>query len=225
MRDIGKNIKQLRKIKNITQDELAQKLFVTRQTVSNYEIGRTRPDIEMLTKLAEVLEVDVQTVLYGLPEPVSRKTDIIRSCIAVLGVAVMFAVVTYLGAVAKDFMKMYYDNTLMFWIKVVLQPAAYFAAGWTLCQVLGTFTKLAPLSLPCSKWIRFAVILSIVIYFVLMTPYLFAETLRWGPPLFWERIVSFLLGALPGFYAFSWNYVVALFGVVFWLFPFKKKVS
>jgi len=37
MRDIGKNIKLLREERNMTQDELAERLFVTRQTVSNYE--------------------------------------------------------------------------------------------------------------------------------------------------------------------------------------------
>ena len=42
MRDIGKNIRDLRKRQNMTQDELAARLFVTRQTVSNYENGRTR---------------------------------------------------------------------------------------------------------------------------------------------------------------------------------------
>ena len=65
MRDIGKNIKDLRISKNLTQDELAEKLFVTRQTVSNYETGRTRPDIDSLMKISEVLETDIHTVLYG----------------------------------------------------------------------------------------------------------------------------------------------------------------
>lgn len=39
MRDIGKNIKYLREEKHLTQDQLAERLFVTRQTVSNYETG------------------------------------------------------------------------------------------------------------------------------------------------------------------------------------------
>ena len=56
MRDIGKNIRDLRIQRNMTQDELAEKLFVTRQTVSNYETGKSRPDIEMLERIAEVLE-------------------------------------------------------------------------------------------------------------------------------------------------------------------------
>ena len=55
MRDIGKNIRDLRVKQNMTQDELAEKLFVTRQTVSNYETGRSRPDVEMLASIAEAL--------------------------------------------------------------------------------------------------------------------------------------------------------------------------
>ena len=68
MRDIAKNIRTLRTAKNLTQDELAEKLFVSRQTVSNYETGRSRPDVEMLAKIAEVLDTDANTVIYGLPE-------------------------------------------------------------------------------------------------------------------------------------------------------------
>ena len=48
MRDIGKNLKQLREQKGLKQEQLAELLFVTRQTVSNYENGRSRPDIETL---------------------------------------------------------------------------------------------------------------------------------------------------------------------------------
>jgi transcriptional regulator with XRE-family HTH domain len=51
MRDIGKNIRYLRESKGLTQDQLAEKLFVTRQTVSNYETGRTRPDVDMIVSI------------------------------------------------------------------------------------------------------------------------------------------------------------------------------
>ena len=58
MRDIGKNIRDLRIRENMTQDELAEKLHVTRQTVSNYETGRSRPDVDMLTLIAQALNTD-----------------------------------------------------------------------------------------------------------------------------------------------------------------------
>ena len=77
MKDIGKNIKQRRIDRNLTQDELAEKLFVTRQTVSNYEIGKSRPDVDMLTRIAEVLETDVNALIYG-PAPDTKKAEQIR---------------------------------------------------------------------------------------------------------------------------------------------------
>ena len=39
MREIGKNIKDIRESKQMTQEDLAAKLFVSRQTISNYETG------------------------------------------------------------------------------------------------------------------------------------------------------------------------------------------
>ena len=73
MRDIGKNIKNIRQTKGMTQDTMAEALFVTRQTVSNYENGRSRPDLDMLLRIAEVLETDVNTIIYGPPIPQSKK--------------------------------------------------------------------------------------------------------------------------------------------------------
>ena len=59
MRDIGKNIRALRMRTKLSQDQLAEAIHVTRQTVSNYETGRSRPDVEMLTELAQALDVDI----------------------------------------------------------------------------------------------------------------------------------------------------------------------
>ena len=59
-RSIGSNIKKLRVKQGLTKDELAQALFVTRQTVSNYETGRSNPDVDMLQRISEVLHTDIQ---------------------------------------------------------------------------------------------------------------------------------------------------------------------
>ena len=62
MNDIGKNIRFLREQRKWSQDQLAEALHVTRQTVSNYETGRSRPDVEMLTTLAAALEEGAVTL-------------------------------------------------------------------------------------------------------------------------------------------------------------------
>lgn len=72
MSDIAKNIKRLRQKKGLTQEELAEKLFVTRQAVSNWETGKNQPDIELLKSLAETFEVDVTEMLYA-PKPDEEK--------------------------------------------------------------------------------------------------------------------------------------------------------
>ena len=65
----GENLKTLRKNKGITQEELAVRLNVVRQTVSKLEKGQSVPDAEMLVKLAEIFEVPVSRLLGPRIEP------------------------------------------------------------------------------------------------------------------------------------------------------------
>ena len=60
---LSQNIKEIRKSKGLSQQELAVKLNVVRQTVSKWEQGRSVPDSEMLISLSEVLETPVSTLL------------------------------------------------------------------------------------------------------------------------------------------------------------------
>ena len=62
---IEKNIKNFREQKNISQVELAEKLNVTRQAVSNWERGKTQPDIDTLHKIADILEISIEELIYG----------------------------------------------------------------------------------------------------------------------------------------------------------------
>lgn len=62
---IKDNLKSLRNISGLSQNEVAEALNVTRQTISSYETGRTEPDWETLKKLAEVYKVDLHDILYG----------------------------------------------------------------------------------------------------------------------------------------------------------------
>lgn len=60
---LSENIKISRKYKGLSQDELAIKLNVVRQTVSKWERGLSVPDSEMLIALSEILEIPVSTLL------------------------------------------------------------------------------------------------------------------------------------------------------------------
>ena len=61
---IGKHIKQYREQKDMTQEALADRLSVTRQAVSNWECGKTQPDIETLHRIADVLDITVEELIY-----------------------------------------------------------------------------------------------------------------------------------------------------------------
>lgn len=60
---LGENIKRLRRNKGLTQEELAARLNVVRQTVSKWEKETSVPDAVMLQKIAEVLDTDVTQLL------------------------------------------------------------------------------------------------------------------------------------------------------------------
>lgn len=60
---LHENIKNLRKSRGMTQEELASRLHIVRQTVSKWEKGYSVPDAEMLRKLADALETDTSSLL------------------------------------------------------------------------------------------------------------------------------------------------------------------
>lgn len=61
----SENLKTMRKAKGYTQEELAIKLNVVRQTVSKWEKGLSVPDADVLSKIADVLDTKVSVLLGG----------------------------------------------------------------------------------------------------------------------------------------------------------------
>ena len=60
---LNENIRLIRKAKGLSQEELAIKLNVVRQTISKWEKGLSVPDSDLLISLSEVLETPVSTLL------------------------------------------------------------------------------------------------------------------------------------------------------------------
>ncbi len=141
MRDIGKNIKALRTAKGMTQEDLAAALFVTRQTVSNYENGRSRPDLDMLLNIAQVLDTDATAIFYGPPQSPCRKPALIRLAVGGAALAVVWGARLYVAGLNPA-------KLLIGWAILaewVLRPLSLFLLGWELMQ-LGSLTgKLMPL--------------------------------------------------------------------------------
>ncbi len=62
---IGKYIQKLRKDKGLTQKQLADKLCISFQAVSKWELGETLPDSSLLLELCEILGINVDLLLHG----------------------------------------------------------------------------------------------------------------------------------------------------------------
>ena len=174
MRDIGKNIRSLREQKGMTQEELGERLFVTRQTISNYETGRSRPDVEMLVKIAQALETDVTCVLYGPPAPPDRKRAVRRLAVC----AVLLAVLALLWFVllpeyrahvwAGEFE--YHGRGTA--IRLGVPALAFLLGGWGLLQLLHVTSGLKPVKGAWTVWGRRAALVVLLFCGAMMIPYL-----------------------------------------------------
>lgn len=150
MRDIGKNIRAARDRSGLRQEDLAERLHVSRQTVSNYETGRSRPDIDMLLAIAAATDVDVTELLYGPAVLPDRRRDLRR-----LWVVSLLAVGFLLIELALRKISPYdagYPFRLAF--RLLPVPVAFTALGWSALQACGLFLRASPLQRPWGLWGR-----------------------------------------------------------------------
>ena len=94
---LGANIAKYRKEKGLTQDKLAELLYVSDKTVSKWETGKSGPDILIISDLADVLGVEVDDLLRGTSKKnkdrrVSKWLNIIFICIFLFVVCLLMYV-------------------------------------------------------------------------------------------------------------------------------------
>lgn len=128
MAEVGKNIRKIRKEKNLTQDDLAQRLHCTRQTISNYENGKSEPSIELLLEIAGVFGVEVNDLIYGQ----RKSADIEKGKIAavIIPAVVLQAAVVFLTPLAREYGREQFVLEPMYLLRYVLRPLAMAFLGW-----------------------------------------------------------------------------------------------
>ena len=189
MNDIMKNIKRLRQERNLTQEELAEKLHVTRQAVSNWETGKNQPDIELLKTLAETFEVDVTELLYEPKSDVEKRKRIIVA--AVLCVLAVFAWMGYLpySEWAIAWKSSHFDlrpTALSIW---VLKPLAFLLTGTAAAALLRVWVNVQPKAK--TRWGMVAIGAAVcLVYFAFVLWYCFGY--RIGLPM--PKWLLFFLG-------------------------------
>ncbi|MFR8103735.1 MAG: helix-turn-helix domain-containing protein [Clostridia bacterium] len=95
MKSIGETIASLRKKKGITQNELAEKMNVTDKAVSKWERDLSCPDINTISKLADILDVSVEELLEAKKKDYSNTKikDLINLIFKAVSLAMGIAVV------------------------------------------------------------------------------------------------------------------------------------
>ena len=110
--EIANQIKRLRIEKGLSQDQLAEKIFVSRQTVSNWENEKTYPDIKSLILLSEVFETSLDALIKGDLNEMKKQID---------------------GQEYAKFLRNSWILTIMFIIMLVTPiPLAHFLGRWGL---------------------------------------------------------------------------------------------
>lgn len=232
MGDIGKNIRFLRIRKKLSQDQLAESLHVTRQTVSNYETGRSRPDVEMLAALAEALNADVKEILYG-PAGRERRIRLLRR-LALGAVLTLLVGVLYfrLSAWAWQLMQARYLGDPLYLVLLSLQPLFYALLGWTLLQGGLILLRAEPLNSRWAVWARRAILAIIAACFLGMVPvflYLVKEIFQMLDPTASSQISNgptnvclLVLGRCP--WLLSWGSVLVGIALGILGFPARRAV-
>ena len=72
---IGNKLNQLRKLSGMTQEQLAEKIDVSRQTISKWESDSTSPDLESIVKISRIFYVSLDDLLKEAETSVTNRND------------------------------------------------------------------------------------------------------------------------------------------------------
>lgn len=132
MMKLHERLRRLRTGKHMTQAEVAERLHVTRQTVSSYESGRTEPDVEKLKCLAKIYGVTLEELLR-FEAPDKRNTG--RRALRVLrGTEALILICTLVRSVLLWVANRFLPDFLS-WMRQEVWRACFCCAdgGWGYC--------------------------------------------------------------------------------------------
>ena len=143
---IGNFLRELRKEKNLTQEQLAEVFSVSNRTISRWETGSNMPDISLLLEIAGFYQLDVSEILNGERRPASDKDaaeDVTNETSALTDVAEyadsdkekmalktrIYSIVGLIAVIVNVMLGNFFpdDNGAVFWIKKLCTLMIYLA--------------------------------------------------------------------------------------------------
>lgn len=112
--EIEKKLKEARANAGLTQEQVAEKIIVSRQTISNWERGKSLPDIVSIIKLSDLYQISLDELLKGdtkMKEKIEKdvkvakgnKRLILTTTIVLFAVAIIYLISAFVGSVFYDF--------------------------------------------------------------------------------------------------------------------------
>ena len=134
--EIGTRIRELRAGRAISQDDLAARVYVSRQTISSWENGKTYPDVQSLLLLSEIFDASVDSLIKGDVETMNETIDrdvktMKRLSYVMIGfLLLMIAALIWVGLQAFAWDWTLEQTVPTFVLALVLWGVAMFAACW-----------------------------------------------------------------------------------------------
>ena len=103
---IGDKLKNARLDKKLTQEEVAEKLFVSRQSISNWENNKTYPDIGNVIALSDLYQISLDELLKGsdnFMKHLEESTDIVESNKKLIFIIVIALIAMIIMALFTEF--------------------------------------------------------------------------------------------------------------------------
>ena len=204
----------------MTQKQVAEKLQISDRTVSKWERGHSNPDIEMLQMLAEALETDPNTLIYGEKknQPVDQgwRKEILKRVIwlAIAGLMMLISssLIRYGNELAKD---TFIVPSWVWWLGLVVYPMAYAIIGE---QIMALLWHAYGKQIAGTRWVKtvFGILIgAVVVYVIVMT----VECIRYGYEQWvYRKIVE---NMKPGD-SVSFNFASGILGNIILIYGYHK---
>lgn len=125
---IGDKLKEARLKKNMTQEEVAEKIFVSRQSISNWENNKTYPDIGNVIALSDLYEISLDELLKGsdnFMKHLEESTDLVKSNKKLIGIIIIALLTMVIIALFTEFMPERLNMVAIFGLSIILTGLIY----------------------------------------------------------------------------------------------------
>ncbi|MDY2927659.1 helix-turn-helix domain-containing protein [Anaerococcus sp.] len=125
---IGDKLKEARLKKNMTQEEVAEKIFVSRQSISNWENNKTYPDIGNVIALSDLYEISLDELLKGsdnFMKHLEESTDLVKSNKKLIGIIILALITMIIIALFTEFMPERLNMVAIFTLSIILTGLIY----------------------------------------------------------------------------------------------------